>query len=45
MKNSVFYGSGIQWFFNQELGKHRKKFIENKNLWFSYVMIYLKILF
>ena len=38
MKNSFFYGSGIHWFFNQELDKYRRKFIENKSLWFSYVM-------
>jgi hypothetical protein len=28
MKNSIFYGSGIQRFYNQELDKLRRKFIE-----------------
>ena len=36
MKNSVFYGSGIIRFYNQELDKYRRKFIEleeNKHRW------------
>jgi hypothetical protein len=41
MKNSVFYGSGIQRFYNQELDKYRRKFIEleeDKHRWFYLVI-------
>ena len=42
MKNSVFHGSGIQRFYNQELDKYRRKFIEleeDKHRWFFLVRI------
>lgn len=45
MKNSVFYGSGINRFYNQELDKFRRKFIElevNKNRWQYYVFKYIR---
>ena len=45
MKNSVFYGSGINRFYNQELDKFRRKFIEleaNKNRWQYYIFKYIK---
>ena len=45
MKNSVFYGSGINRFYNQELDKFRRKFIEleaDKHRWQHYVFKYIK---
>lgn len=45
MKNSVFYGSGIQRYYNQELDNLRRRFIslENeKGRWSFYVFKYLK---
>jgi hypothetical protein len=45
MKNSVFYGSGIQRFYNQELDKLRRKFIEleeSKRHWSFHVFNYIK---
>lgn len=45
MKNSVFYGSGIQRFYNQELDKYRRKFIELEEkigVWGQLVCIILK---
>ena len=46
MKNSVFYGSGIQRFYNQELDKYRRKFIEleeDKHRWFFLVINFLRL--
>lgn len=43
MKNSVFYGSGIQRFYNQELDKYRRKFIEleeDKHRWLFLVCFF-----
>ena len=43
MKNSVFYGSGIQRFYNQELDKYRRKFIEleeDKHRWLFLVSFF-----
>ena len=41
MQNSVFYGSGIQRFYNQELDKFRRRFIEKEEeqrRWYNLVL-------
>ncbi len=46
MKNSIFFGSGIQRFYNSELDKFRRRFIElehNKQRWQFYVFKYIKL--
>ena len=46
MKNSIFFGSGIQRFYNSELDKFRRRFIElehDKQRWQFYVFKYIKL--
>jgi len=45
MKNSIFYGSGIQRFYSSELDKFKRKFLElenNSGRWRHYFEIYVK---
>jgi hypothetical protein len=46
MKNSIFYGSGIQRFYNSELDKFKRRFLEleqKKGRWRYYVERYIKL--